>query len=58
MSRVRCLRDFVSWPCVGAQVEDESHVVIWTACIKHTISMKLVVNFVPSTGMSIHWWQH
>ena len=27
--------------------------VIWTACKKRTISMKLFVDFAPSTGMPI-----
>ena len=30
-SGVRVLAESVSWPCVGAQVKDGSHVVIWTA---------------------------
>ena len=31
-SRVRGLLEPVSWPCVGAQLKDGSHVVIRTAC--------------------------
>ena len=31
-SRVRNLLEPESWHCVGAQVKDGSHVVIWTAC--------------------------
>ena len=29
---VRGLLEPASWPCVGAQVKDWSHVVIWAAC--------------------------
>ena len=31
-TRVRGLLEVVSWPCVGAQVNDGSHVKVWTAC--------------------------
>ena len=31
-SRVQGLLESASWSCVGAQVKDGSHVVIWTAC--------------------------
>ena len=31
-SRVRGLLEPENWPCVGAQVKDGSHVVIWAAC--------------------------
>ena len=31
-SRVRGFLEPASWPCVGAQVKDGAHGVIWTAC--------------------------
>ena len=29
---VQGLLEPTNWPCVGAQVKDESHVVLWTVC--------------------------
>ena len=40
----------MSWPCVGTQVKDGSHVVTLTACKQRTISIKLVVDFGPIHG--------
>ena len=31
-SRVGGVLEYVSWPCIGAQLKDVSYVVIWTAC--------------------------
>ena len=43
--RVRDLLESASWSCVGAQVKDRFHVVMWTACKRRSNNMNLDVDF-------------
>ena len=46
-SPLRCLLESVGWSCVGAQVKDGSHVVIWMACKRRHSQYETRCGFRP-----------